>query len=161
MVEMRISNGVIPRAQSYTGYRDSRMRIVRVNARWSTLSERPTGEKRMCQPPTKERSIVITLRGRSRSRRVKYGSQFGPYGMYSATWYPARTSSVLSGSRTPCNIANSNGVGCNFDKARARSIIRPSWLPTAKCRALVNIVSRSVRYEYTIQDRLNTWTSHD
>src|SRR6266566_347796 len=37
------------------------------------------------QPLTKERTIVTMFRGRSRSRRVKYGSQFGPYGMYSVT----------------------------------------------------------------------------
>src|SRR5881296_707114 len=45
MVEIRISNGVIPRLQSSTGYRDSRIRIVRVKARRSTPSDGSRGEK--------------------------------------------------------------------------------------------------------------------
>src|SRR6266566_2398847 len=45
IVEMRTSNDVIPRLQSSTGYRDSRIRIVRVKARRFTRSKGATGEK--------------------------------------------------------------------------------------------------------------------
>src|SRR3989442_10432872 len=85
----------------------------------------PRGGKSF-QPLTKERTIVTMFRGRSRSRRVKYGSQFGPYGMYSATRWPCFASSSFRGSRTPWSIANSNGVGCSRASSRARPIIRPS-----------------------------------
>src|SRR2546422_5864807 len=44
-VEIRTSNDVIPRLQSSTGYRDSRIRIVRMKARRFTLSKGATGEK--------------------------------------------------------------------------------------------------------------------
>ena len=60
------------------------------------------------------------FRGLSRRRRVKYGSQLGPYGMNSATRYPFRARSDFSGSRTPRSIWNSNGLRCS----RLRSIAR-------------------------------------
>src|SRR6266542_3896749 len=106
------------------------------------------------QPLTKERTIVTMFRGRSRSRRVKYGSQFGPYGMYSATRWPAFTSSSFRGSRTPWSIANSNGVGCSRASSRARSISRPSWLATWKSWARSNNVSRWSRYARSISTRV-------
>src|SRR5437879_2330536 len=56
--------------------------------------------------------------------------------------------------RTPCSIANSNGVGCSFANARARSIIRPSWLATAKSRAWVNSVPRCSAYARSTSARL-------
>ena len=37
------------------------------------------------QSVTSDRSMMIAFRGRSRSLRLKYGSQFGPYGTYSRT----------------------------------------------------------------------------
>ncbi len=80
MIDMSVSKGSRPSDQFAGRYR---RRSVRSTARKAFASnERASGPAALNvtddQPLTKERAIVIRFRGRSRSRRVKYGNQFGP-----------------------------------------------------------------------------------